>query len=350
MASFFVQVKSYAENGYHSIKVGESENCFKITTIAQLVEFVKKIEELKTALQNSKLSFNGVILDNDCKFLSDYNIVNNAKLEIEKYFDMYKHFGLKFVNKEDAITRDDDTSILRAELSCGHAVDPNSLTAWCRSLIDQGKFKFFCPAIVDGSARKCNAKWSYAEVRKTALLSEAEMDIFEKKLSENAAKSLTDYKECPNCRSFVERIDVNNLRVTCSICKLNGKNYNFCWQCEREWTVLIEKAKFTCGRDKCLNKGLEALANCKLIKLPGCQDLPIIPSIRACPTCGNIVEHNSLACKNVVCNICSVEFCFACLETTVQCQAAKKGSHHTTCAKPIAPIQKSIPDWNRNVF
>lgn len=32
---------------------------------------------------------------------------------------------------------DDDPETRRAEMSCGHAVTPQSLTAWCRSLLDQ---------------------------------------------------------------------------------------------------------------------------------------------------------------------------------------------------------------------
>jgi hypothetical protein len=173
-------------------------------------------------------------------------------------------------------------------LSCGHAVDPNSLTAWCRSLIDDGKFELFCPALVDGS-KKCLAKWQYNEVRRLALLNDSELEYFEKKLSENSAKCYVEFKECPQCKSFVERLDLKNLRVVCLICKIKTKkNYEFCWQCEREWTgVSRTTASDTCGREGCVNKDLDILAQCKMIKLSDVTDLAPVPSIRACPTCGN---------------------------------------------------------------
>uniref|UniRef100_A0A3Q1AYU3 Uncharacterized protein n=2 Tax=Amphiprion ocellaris TaxID=80972 RepID=A0A3Q1AYU3_AMPOC len=71
---------------------------------------------------------------------------------------------LKFVTRRDdldPISSDDDS--LRAEMSCGHAVTPESLTQWCRNLLDQGHYTFKCPALVEGTTR-CNKAWSYQEV------------------------------------------------------------------------------------------------------------------------------------------------------------------------------------------
>jgi hypothetical protein len=173
-------------------------------------------------------------------------------------------------------------------MQCNHTADANSLTAWCRSLIQDGKFEFFCPVKEDGS-RECGAKWDYHEIRRFALLTDSEMEYFEKKLSENAAHNYAEIKQCLNCNSFVERQDLNNLRVVCLICKMKTKNnYEFCWQCEREWTgVSRTTASDTCGREGCVNKDLDILAQCKMIKLSDVTELEQVPSIRACPTCGN---------------------------------------------------------------
>ncbi|XP_048460762.1 uncharacterized protein LOC109911076 isoform X3 [Rhincodon typus] len=94
---------------------------------------------------------------------------------------------LKFVNRKDEITGDDTPDVLRVEMSCGHAVDPNSLTGWCRSLMDQGHFIFYCPAVNEGTEEKCDKQWSYVEVRRHALLTDEEQQYFEKKIATLAA-------------------------------------------------------------------------------------------------------------------------------------------------------------------
>jgi hypothetical protein len=95
-------------------------------------------------------------------------------------------------------------------------------------------------------------------------------------------------------------------------------------------------------------KDLVILSNCKLIKLTGCSNLPPIPSIRACPCCGQLVEHNGAACKNIICHKCGIEFCFACLETTKVCQKLNPRSWYGECFKKVAPIQTSIPKWKHS--
>ena len=127
------------------------------------------------------------------------------------------------------------------------------MTAWCKSLIDDGKVEFFCPAIVDHERNeKCNKKWSFDEVKRIGLLNEVETEYFEKMLSENSLKAHVDFKQCPKCRSFIERLNDSNLRVKCTICtKIMGRNYEFCWQCEREWdsaSSMTCNEKDTCGK------------------------------------------------------------------------------------------------------
>lgn len=126
-----------------------------------------------------------------------------------------------------------------------------------------------------------------------ALLTESEMDYFEKKLNENAANFILDFKECPKCKTFVERLDMNNLRVMCVVCQsINKKKFEFCWQCDREWTVSVMTARDTCGREGCENGELKALSECHPIMLTRVNGLPEIPSIRACPTCGSFNFFN----------------------------------------------------------
>ncbi|KAL0970205.1 hypothetical protein UPYG_G00238710 [Umbra pygmaea] len=68
---------------------------------------------------------------------------------------------LKFVNRKDEITGDDYES-LRAEMSCGHAVTPESVKGWCTELLRRKQFIFTCPAEINGMT--CGKEWTYHEV------------------------------------------------------------------------------------------------------------------------------------------------------------------------------------------
>lgn len=336
------------------IELSNDHAYFMRTTVKELKDKISTLIELSKYIDDMRLKYQDEVL-NETKFLSQYGIKNGSTLTCEKVYNIktvindYLKFGTKFSRAADAITNDDDGN-LKAVLSCGHAVDPNSLTSWCKSLIDEGKLEFFCPAIVDQHTNKrCNKKWTYDEVKRKALLNELETEYFEKSLSENSLKNFVDFKQCPRCKSFIERLNLNNLRVKCTLCtKMSRRTYEFCWQCEREWiNPSSVTADTTCGRENCFyQKDLFILSNCKFIKLSRCTNLPDIPSIRACPTCGKLIEHNGAACKNIVCPRCSVEFCFACLETTKNCQKTSPRSWYGKCLKHVAPVQTSIPKWN----
>ncbi|KAM8748248.1 uncharacterized protein AB9X84_015986 [Acanthopagrus schlegelii] len=227
----------------------------------------------------------------------------------------------------------------RAKMSCGHAVTPMSLTDHCRRLLDEGKWRFVCG--------KCDAEWSFEEVRKMALLTPGEVEEFEKKTFVNAAPNLK-VKECPGCKSLVVRKDLDDLSVRCTVCTANRQSlYKFCWQCLREWKGPVLRTDH-CDNDGCQSP-LGILKNCGDVVLKGVMDVrgdPLkCPSTRACPTCGMLVGHNGTKCKNVHCRQCKVEFCFVCLKTTTECQRINARSWFRICSTGIAPRQTSIPVW-----
>ncbi|KAG5841675.1 hypothetical protein ANANG_G00169190, partial [Anguilla anguilla] len=86
----------------------------------------------------------------------------------------------KYVKRIDDIDLDDDLSILWAELPCGHAVSPESLTMYCKIKLGKGKTTFRCPAFKDGNT--CDAELPYHVVRKFALLTPEEQCHFEQVL------------------------------------------------------------------------------------------------------------------------------------------------------------------------
>uniref|UniRef100_UPI00398EEB9C uncharacterized protein n=1 Tax=Pristiophorus japonicus TaxID=55135 RepID=UPI00398EEB9C len=256
---------------------------------------------------------------------------------------------LKFVKRKDEITGDDEPNILRAEMSCKHAVDPNTLTGWCRSLLDQGQYKFFCPALKEGTTEKCGQEWPYHEVRKLAALTAEEQRYFEETVAVLAAAEYCEYISCPGCGTFVERTDLTNLSVHCIICTAEkGSVSEFCWQCMKPWKGPGPRSD-RCDNEGCTNIELDTLRSCPLINLPQTV-VRNCPSIRACPTCGKLLEHNQTGCKNIICCRCHIEFCFACLELTATCQANRPDSWFDLCAKAIAPRQTSISTWNRNSY
>uniref|UniRef100_A0A3P8T8V9 RING-type domain-containing protein n=1 Tax=Amphiprion percula TaxID=161767 RepID=A0A3P8T8V9_AMPPE len=241
------------------------------------------------------------------------------------------------------VTRRDDLDPI-SEMSCSHAVTPESLTQWCRNLLDQGHYTFKCPALVEGTTR-CNKAWSYQEVRRLADLSVEEMQHFEDNMARMAAARHCEFQPCPQCKTNMERKDLSNLCVICIICTADqGGTYQFCWQCQKPWKGSAPRSD-RCGNDDCINRDLQLLQTCKSIDLPEVAGVTSCPSIRFCPKCGMKIEHSRQNCKNVICPRCHKEFCFVCLKLTRQC--CKTSSPFRICPGGVAPRQTSIPVWQR---
>jgi len=151
--------------------------------------------------------------------------------------------------------------------------------------------------------------------------------------------------QCPECKYTVTRRDESDLSVRCQVCTVrNGEPYEFCWQCLRQWKGPHSRTD-RCENDGCYNEALKTLTTCENITFQSIKEITGCPSIRACPTCGFMLEHSSKACKNIKCPQCKVEFCFVCLKITTDC--LKTSSHYIPCSSGVAPRQTSIPVWQR---
>lgn len=280
------------------------------------IEELFKVLEKKTGVppDEARLIHAGKELQQgDNKMISNYpEIANNSTL----FMVLRLHGGEEhtkelddlapLTDEPDMITWDDDPEGKRAKMPCGHAISPDSLTAYCRSLLSVGKFQFFCPYAKDNE--RCNREWTYIEVRRFGVLKLEEQKLFETKISENYLRKAMGIQECPGCLSLCERIKQKDKRLICRICtKEKGRRFEFCWLCLHEWKSSgIDK----CGNEECSGEDprLRTLRETPLKDVIGVQT----PSTRACPSCGTLIAHTEL-CKHMVCP-CGTNFCFICLK------------------------------------
>ncbi|KAL3870585.1 hypothetical protein ACJMK2_038635 [Sinanodonta woodiana] len=280
-------------------------------------------------------------IDGKTMTLQDYGIGNLANLtgyvclpggwdNVEGHERKVLDDDVELTNAPDMVSLDDDPNSPRAKMPCGHAIGPESLTAYCRSLLTAGKYEFRCPY----NEPYCGELWDYITVRKLAVLTTEEKEYFEINLSNNYLKRALGIQECPKCSSYCQRQDKKNPRVVCLICsKGQTIRYEFCWYCRKVWSTSGTK---DCGNPSCdgTDSRLKVLQKARLKTINGVQ----CPAVRACPACGLLIEHKE-ACKHMTC-ICKQKFCFICLKQAVngtfQC-----GTSNAKCE--VAPTQKDIP-------
>lgn len=97
-------------------------------------------------------------------------------------------------DEPDMITLDDDPDGKRAKMPCGHAISPDSLTAYCRSLLSSGKYLFLCPYISPDRKFRCNREWTYIEVRRFGVLNKFEQKDFETRITETTCARPKGYR------------------------------------------------------------------------------------------------------------------------------------------------------------
>ena len=205
-------------------------------------------------------------------------------------------------------------------MPCSHAIHPASLVQMCEELIGTKSWELRCPA------KDCNVLWPMAYIKKCGLSAEFFTTVSKNAFS-NFCKhnSAVDFRQCPGCRSFCERINTSDKVVRCGICsKRSGKAYDFCWKCSNPWSS---------SGHKCFLERVQILANAPL-KTTEYSKVEC-PSIRACPNCSALIEHAD-KCKHMACGECKQRFCFVCL-SLFKDEKWQCGRYSDKC--PVAPRQ-----------
>ncbi|CAB4414053.1 unnamed protein product [Rhizophagus irregularis] len=315
-----------------------------ITTETKIIDIKIKVKEKTPGveIEHLRLIFAGKELENHYT-AGHYKIKQRSTLHLvvrlpggsnENYSS---DDGVELTNEPDMITWDDDPENLRAKMPCGHAINPESLTAFCRSLVSEGKFQFFCPYTDSTTDVRCLVEWQYADIRKIGQLTDEECKHFETKISENYALRALGVQECPQCSTCCERRDKNRTSVICLICsrRPGASEFAFCWYCLHE---VKSYHGYRCNNDFC--GGVDprlAILNNAVKKQVG--NVSGVPSCRACPRCGTIIEHDR-NCKHMKCP-CDQHFCFICLSLRDPQTGWSCGVFNSVCN--IAPVQTTIP-------
>lgn len=205
--------------------------------------------------------------------LGDYNVVNNATLHLVSRLRGGSIYNPAISTGTCVVTKHYTTTY---KMSCGHSASADGIYSHCLAVIKNGKDRVLCPA--------CSSEWSMKTLRQKTGLSESQLKAIDEGLTQNFCLSMPGVIKCSGCGSVWSS---NNSTTSTSL---------LCSSCA---------AKQHDGK----KATVDLLSKCPIKTIDHATDCPIL---RACPNCGNVIEHES-ACRRVQCNRCKTEFCFICL-------------------------------------
>ena len=215
-----------------------------------------------------------------------------------------------------------------------YSLGPESMEDYALDvLLTKGKTSFVCPSYPD-----CDVEWPYNVVKHVACLSVNQTQEFDLRMSENYIKKDADTQTCPSCSAYIYKgcCTIEN-RVQCLSClHFNGKVFEFCWVCLKEWTN--RRSKIDCGNPDCdeMVKRIKLLAECPTMMI--CDRM--CPSVRGCPNCGTLIEFID-ACNQMQCEACEQYFCFLCLHHSSPTPDTICVSYRSRCR--VADRQTTLP-------
>ena len=221
------------------------------------------------------------------------------------------------------------------EFSCIFELGPSSMKNYCLDEIKKGRYTFVCPD------PKCKRIWEYFLVRHVACLDDKTRSTVEKTVTVNYISQERGFQQCPGCQTWCIPVNKGKIRLQCDICSRDlGRRYEFCWACLHQW----KGSSITCcGNEGCDGKD-PRIRILSVAKKKSIDEIPGCPSIRACPKCGLLINHEK-GCRHMTCTSCKAQFCFICLKRWSTHPQHLGGLALTKCAVAPAQAQLSDPSW-----
>lgn len=302
--------------------------------------YVKQRITERTGLPSheQRLIFEGKQLEDE-KHLNYYRIDNEATIFLVMRLKggAERPIAPSVRSVDRSIPRSNEACMIMMEdkdnvvMPCRHVICPDCLIdhSW-NEICENRKTKVCCCL--------CNREWGTDTIRRYGGATSQEIRILQECISRNVILKDPNVSECPGCSSFCERMSKSDRCAICRICsQKKKKTFHFCWDCKKEW--IGSPSNKRCGNEKCNTEEiLEQLRTCKEKEMKYLKGL-MCPSLRACPSCGTLIEH-AKECKHMTCKVCKKEFCFVCLRLCAE-GSSPCGSFNTQCA--VAPRQTAIP-------
>ena len=289
---------------------------------------------------DQRLIFAGKQLDDDKK-LGDYSTLGNRATvflvlrlpggsgeSYQKYFDRLRRFPVHAPKHPEECVICYEHPALR--MPCDHPICPSCLMNYAWTEVG-------CNKKIEVRCSLCNSEWPLHIIQDYGNVRAEEMELLQECLSINYIAKDPDISDCPGCRNYCERKDKSTNRVYCRICSKLGKPHTYCWHCRKPWNN--SDSNLQCGNGGCDSATfLHILREAPLKTLSFLPKNVQVPSKRACPTCGEVIEHKG-GCKHMNCTGCGTEFCFLCLRKKVE--GSSYCGYNTVCT--VAPVQDKLP-------